>query len=169
MKQILLILLVILLLSGCSQQALPADQQISESITTTQIKESIVSEENLDKILSAIKESVEGYDCTVYVDDNEGKVDVKLFMNGGMTGWIFADCVYSVTNSARKSIEECQESLGTITVIFVIKSTGSEDEVLKWESSDYNTGTLVDTKDKFIKTIGLEELIKRYDYEPISK
>lgn len=169
MKQILVILLAILFLAGCSQQALPADNQNSELITTTQIKESTISEENLDRILSAVKESVANYDCTVYVDDNEGKVDVDLFMNGGMTEWIFADCVYAVTDSARKSIEECKELLGTITISFVIKKTSGEDEVLRWKSSDYDTGTLVDSKDKFTKIISLEELAERYNYEPISR
>lgn len=167
-KPILIGLLIMLLLCGCSQQT-PLESKLKpEATQAIQNEEEAIRAENLEYISSDIKRAVEPYDCTVYVDDKNGNVDVKLFMTGGMTEWIFTECVYSVTDSAHKAIEYYKETLGSIEVSFIIKNPPKGDEVMRWESSDFNTGTLVDSKDKFIReSMSLEELAERYDYKRV--
>lgn len=124
----------------------------------------------LDSIQSAVKLSVDSYDCDVIVSEKDGKADVSLSMSGGMIGWAFADCVYFATTSAREEIEKSEVGLGELRVTFVIKNPGGQDSAMKWTSIDFDSGELVDMgsgpDDIYIGTITLEELMERYDYTP---
>lgn len=143
----------------------------SSSTTSLASVEKTISSEILSSIQSAVKLSVDSYDCNVIVSEKDGKVDVSLSMSGGMIEWTFADCVYSATVSARKEMEQSEVALGELRVTFIIKKPGSQDSAMKWTSTDFDSGELVDLGDgpddaPFIDTITLEKLMKKYDYTP---
>ena len=155
-----LVLAIAILCVGCSQGK-------PSAVEPTQNKIDSISEEHIEAINLAIKSSLDGYDHRLYVEKSEGCIDIKVHMIGGMSKWSFADCVYTATNSARESISECEEELGKLSVVFVIENS-SGDNAIKWESEDYNTGLLIDSEEQFTKRITIDEMIEKYNYEPIS-
>lgn len=159
-KIIPLFLVIAILCAGCSQEK----TAISEP---NQKGTNLISEEHIEVINLAVKSSLDAYDHKLYVEEKEGHVDIKVHMTGGMSKWIFADCVYTATDSARKAISDCGEELGTLSIIFLVESSSGENAI-KWESEDFNTGLLIDSETQFTKNITLEEMIEKYEYEPIA-
>lgn len=165
MKKIVLFVLLLILISGCSKA--PNVEIKTATLQSSQLNEKVIDEDVLNNILAAIKLNTDGYESKIYVDEEEEKVSISYHMTGMMSKWTFADCVYLVTESARTAINENNQSLGSIEIVFSIEKSGEENQVIKWESSDFNNGMLVDTAEKYIKEISIEDLFKKYNYEPM--
>lgn len=166
MRKVIFIVVLMLFISGCTVPESDINTK-AEELPNIQEKENFIDNETLSYISESIEQAVNIYDCSIYVDDENGKVKVTLFMESGAIGWVFADCIYSVTEAARESIEFCNKSLEDITVSFTINMPGKKDEFFRWKSADYVNGTLIDTTNKYINNITIEELFEKYDYQPI--
>ncbi len=152
-KNFVLFVVVICLLSfaGCtpSEEAMPSD--------STKI---------LVQVEADLNEVFYGFDCSVVAMEYEDGAEVLVSMSGEMTEQMFTDFVEASNKATKQSLENCGVPLKSLSVIFtfITKENGTEtSEVMKWETTDFITGTLFDSKEQFIKNnMSVDSVIEKY-------
>lgn len=168
MKKILYIVLsfvFIIQLSACG-----GNNKSSATPTPTTVKlETVhkVSREAITKMQTNIENVLLGYDTSISVLDQDGKINVSVYIKGGTTisPYIFGFTVASTIKEIKPILDEFDESIGKVEFYGM-----GDTRIIQWETNDLNSGMFMDLPEPssnfptVVEVMTYEQVLKQCDY-----